>query len=58
MVPGISIASKAGESFGIIFSPSLLDATVMGDLLEVKKLLGCKPEENVGSTSCIVCSDI
>lgn len=48
MVPKIFVASKGGKSSGITFLPSSLDATVMGDLLEVEKLLGCKPKTKVG----------
>lgn len=47
MVPGVSVASKAGESSSTTFPPSSLDAMVIGDLLEVEKLFGYKPEAKV-----------
>lgn len=48
MVPEIFVASKVGESFGTVFLPSSLDATVMEDLLEVEKSFGYKPKTEVG----------
>lgn len=47
MTPEIFITSKVRESFGITFPPSSLDAIVIGNLLEVEKLLGYKPDAEV-----------
>lgn len=46
--PKIFIASKVGESFGTTFPLLSLDATIIGSLLEVEKLLNYKLEVEEG----------